>query len=384
MSLDKTPDGVQGLIRTPKGVHVVHWVGNIAVGKSTIGRLIAEEFGDHGPMMFVEEPTGDWYFAGVDMLRLLYDRDYQTELEIDEQTISAMFQVMTFVTRLRAVEHSLADHDGSPLWVLFDRTVFCDKHVFSMNFRESGVIKLPIEAVLQAFWDFMLPRLGVVPEAVVYPWATPEVCHAREILRNRKQEAVGGGIPLKYFQGLDRRYNTWLLGCESMPEGVGFDGTGAYTVPFTVHNYDTGADETVHVPLVVLDCTKEGEPRSPREVYEIITAVAAIHEMARKLGSPSWEVRLDDMKQILELVTAVRNAVGECPECPGDAVGIDELYGELRELGFDGPSTLDLLSTMEEFRLLEFWADRFNLAPGARQRLVAILEQRIERQEGGR
>jgi len=368
---------MSGLIEMPKGVHVVYVVGNIAAGKSTVGRLISQEFRRDGPMRFVEEPTGEWNFAGVDMLRLLYSKECQNEQGIDAQTIAAMFQVMTFVTRVLAVDGAAGRcGDRRPVWMLLDRTVSCDQNVFSLNFTQSGVIKPAIGGVLQAMWNLVLPRLGFAPEVVLYTWSPADMCHRRHLKRDRIQEAESGGIPMEYFGGLQMRYNTWLLGSESMPDDVGFDGTGPYTVTFEVHNYETRRDETVHVPLVVLDCTREGEPRSPNDVYEITVSVASLYAMARKLGRPPCDVRAEDLERIGKVLQSM-NGVLEA----GATIG--EVYGRLEKKGFGEEDILGVVLPMEERGLMP-WSDPWGLAPGARRRLAEIIQKRIERQGGSR
>lgn len=362
-----------GTVFKPENIRPVHIVGSIAPGKSTIGELIQAAFGEEGPMQFVQEPTGLWERGGVDMLRLLYDAELRAKLGVSEETVAAMFQVMTWQTRLSTTERAFQRLKGiEPVWVVLDRSLLCDKHVFSRNYAHRGVFSQPTEATLQEFWGFSIPRQGFAPLAIVYAWAPYETCHYRCDNRGRVQETKGSGLPLELFQGLEIRHNQWLFGTDELPGWVKFDGLDDIHVQFVQYDPEEDEELVINVPVIVLDCTREGEPRSPQEVFGIITSVCALDLTCLTLLGPGARPDRETLSSLLEAVEILDSLLDEGNLDP------DSLYAELREVGIDGPLCMTLIASMFECGI----AKQGSLYSAARQRMATIIRARLEAKGG--
>jgi len=104
--------------------------GNIAAGKSTVGRRLAES----GLFDFIEEPVGSWQkdFA-ANLLELFYK---------DPKRWSFTFQLAAFTTRAKTWTEVLAmtDHQN----VVLERSIYCDRYVFARELvHRAGQDRLP-------------------------------------------------------------------------------------------------------------------------------------------------------------------------------------------------------------------------------------------------
>jgi len=97
--------------------------GNIAAGKSTVGRRLAES----GLFDFIEEPVGSWQ---KDFAANLLDLFYK-----DPKRWSFTFQLAAFTTRAKTWTEVLAmtDHQN----VVLERSIYCDRYVFASRTRSS-------------------------------------------------------------------------------------------------------------------------------------------------------------------------------------------------------------------------------------------------------
>jgi len=146
--------------------------GNIAAGKSTVGRRLAES----GLFDFIEEPVGSWQkdFA-ANLLELFYK---------DPKRWSFTFQLAAFTTRAKTWTEVLAmtDHQN----VVLERSIYCDRYVFA--------------------------------DKIVYLRTPAEVCHERIVKRGRKEETK---IPLDYLRSLEELHDEWLI---DNPKSIVIDG----------------------------------------------------------------------------------------------------------------------------------------------------------------
>jgi deoxyadenosine/deoxycytidine kinase len=100
--------------------------GNIAAGKTTLGaQLAASAFFE-----FVPEPVERWQggFAAN-----LLERFYT-----DTRRWSFTLQICAFVTRTQALQAHAANRNDPERVRVFERSIYCDRHVFAKNLHQHG------------------------------------------------------------------------------------------------------------------------------------------------------------------------------------------------------------------------------------------------------
>src|SRR5512136_2279730 len=112
--------------RVRDGQTMILFEGNIAAGKSTVGRRLAES----GLFGFIEEPVGAWQ---KDFEENLLDLFYR-----DAHRWAFTFQLAAFTTRAKTWTEVLAmtDHVN----VILERSIYCDRYVFAKNCYQSGLM----------------------------------------------------------------------------------------------------------------------------------------------------------------------------------------------------------------------------------------------------
>ena len=136
--------------------------GNIAAGKSTVGRRLAESelFG------FVEEPVGAWQ---QDFDENLLDLFYR-----DTNRWAFTFQLAAFTTRAKTWTEVLAmtDHRN----VVLERSIYCDRYVFAKNCYQSGLMKKTEWQLYCKLWDWLESNWCTSPDRIVYLRTPADVC----------------------------------------------------------------------------------------------------------------------------------------------------------------------------------------------------------------
>ena len=183
--------------------------GNIAAGKSTVGRRLAESklFG------FVEEPVGAWQGEFEEnLLDLFYS---------DINRWAFTFQLAAFTTRAKTWSEVLAmtDHRN----VVLERSIYCDRYVFAKNCHQSGLMSTTEWQLYCKLWDWLEENWCATPDRIVYLRTPAEVCQERIEKRGREEEAT---IPLEYLKDLEVLHDEWLLG---NPKAVVLDGCRQWT-----------------------------------------------------------------------------------------------------------------------------------------------------------
>ncbi len=178
--------------------------GNIAAGKSTIGRRLAESelFG------FVEEPVGAWQ---QDFEENLLDLFYR-----DTNRWAFTFQLAAFTTRAKTWTEVLAmiDHRN----VVLERSIYCDRFVFAKNCYQSGLMKKTEWQLYCKLWDWLESNWCTEPDKIVYLRTPAEVCLERIEARGRAEEAT---IPIEYLRDLEVLHDEWLI---DNPKAIVIDG----------------------------------------------------------------------------------------------------------------------------------------------------------------
>jgi deoxyadenosine/deoxycytidine kinase len=166
--------------------------GNIAAGKTTLGDYLAAD----DRFAFVKEPVEQWQ-SGFAMN--LLERFYT-----DTQRWAFTMQIGAFLTRAQTLI-DLPDPNGQVM--VFERSIYCDRHVFAKNLHQQGLMDATEWALYLHFWEHF--RRGVpVPDAIVYLRTPAEECFHRLKERGRSEEQ---GIALEYLQQLETCHDEWLL-----------------------------------------------------------------------------------------------------------------------------------------------------------------------------
>ncbi|MEA3453160.1 MAG: deoxynucleoside kinase [Patescibacteria group bacterium] len=183
--------------------------GNIAAGKSTVGRRLAESklFG------FVEEPVGAWQ---QDFEENLLDLFYK-----DMNRWAFTFQLAAFTTRAKTWTEVLAliDHRN----VVLERSIYCDRYVFAKNCYQSGLMKKTEWQLYCKLWDWLESNWCTEPDRIVYLRTPAEVCLERLEARGRSEETT---IPIQYLRDLEVLHDEWLI---DNPKAIVMDGTREWT-----------------------------------------------------------------------------------------------------------------------------------------------------------
>ena len=183
--------------------------GNIAAGKSTVGRRLAESelFG------FVEEPVGAWI---QDFEENLLDLFYK-----DTSRWAFTFQLAAFTTRAKTWTEvlSMTDHRN----VVLERSIYCDRYVFAKNCYQSGLMKKTEWQLYCRLWDWLESNWCTEPDKIVYLRTPAEVCLERIESRGRSEEST---IPIEYLRDLEVLHDEWLI---DNPEVIVIDGQKQWT-----------------------------------------------------------------------------------------------------------------------------------------------------------
>ncbi len=183
--------------------------GNIAAGKSTVGRRLAESdlFG------FVEEPVGAWQ---QDFEENLLDLFYR-----DTNRWAFTFQLAAFTTRAKTWTEVLAmvDHRN----VVLERSIYCDRYVFAKNCYQSGLMKKTEWQLYCKLWDWLESNWCAEPDKIVYLRTPAEVCLERIEARGRSEEST---IPIEYLRDLEVLHDEWLI---DNPKTIMVDGCKQWT-----------------------------------------------------------------------------------------------------------------------------------------------------------
>lgn len=165
--------------------------GNIAAGKTTLGQALAAS----DAFEFVPEPVERWQdgFAAN-----LLERFYT-----DTPRWAFTLQICAFVTRAQTFEH-LTDAETT----VFERSIYCDRHVFAKNLHTQGLMDDTEWALYLHFWEYMATSVPI-PDAIIYLRTPAEECFQRLQKRGRSEEK---SISLAYLQQLETHHDDWLLG----------------------------------------------------------------------------------------------------------------------------------------------------------------------------
>ena len=164
--------------------------GNIGAYKTTVSKLLAEEFG----WKAVEEPWQENSFL---------DLFYQDK---KRWAYSTQWEFFT----IRAIRHMEAQQNTREN-LLLERSVYSDRYVFAKYLADQGYMNEREWKSYCKWFDFLVDRLLVKPSFIIYLRAEPEVLWERVKQRKREIELQRDGITLEYLRGLNKYYDDFLL-----------------------------------------------------------------------------------------------------------------------------------------------------------------------------
>ena len=179
--------------------------GNIAAGKSTVGRALKAS----GMFDFIEEPVDAWQSGFASNLLDAFYRDMERW--------AFTFQTMAFLTRAKTWKEALPLTSHSR--VILERSLLTDRYVFATNsYRLGGMSEVEWQVYCE-LWDLVVSGYSVEPDCILYYRTPADVCLQRIGVRGRGEES---GIPLEYLRQLEKLHDEWLL---EHPRVIILDGT---------------------------------------------------------------------------------------------------------------------------------------------------------------
>ncbi|MBN2305941.1 MAG: deoxynucleoside kinase, partial [Anaerolineae bacterium] len=149
--------------------------------------------GANGDYRFIPEPVERWQSGfAANLLERFYT---------DTPRWAFTMQICAFVTRAQ----SLTDLPTGDTF--FERSIYCDRHVFAKNLHDQSLMDDTEWALYLHFWEFMAASVPV-PDAILYLRTPAEECYRRLQERGRAEEK---GIALVYLQQLEACHDDWLL-----------------------------------------------------------------------------------------------------------------------------------------------------------------------------
>ena len=176
-------------------MHTLYIEGNIGIGKSSIGPLIADMFNAE----FIPEPVNEWQQVtenGKNLIENFYN---------NMTRYAFSFQSYALLTRLMSTQDYNSDYS------VVERSIFSDHHVFAQNCFDNNLLNETEWEIYQKWFEWssnMIPTYVKPPEAVfIYLRAPPETCLQRAKSRNRLGEK---NITLDYLTQIHNKHESWL------------------------------------------------------------------------------------------------------------------------------------------------------------------------------
>lgn len=185
---------------------VVFVEANIGAGKSTLlGRLSSHKFEfDH---VVLQEPVSLWQEICDEDGINLFEKYYN-----DRKRYAFLFQVYVLSTRAKLFLNAIEEHKDKVIFC--ERSLLSDMKIFVRYMHESGTIeKLEFE-VFKSLYEFVLDKLSVPMDGMIYLRVDPDICVDRIIERGRCGEEVIDGA---FIHKLHELHEDWLMSEKDVP-----------------------------------------------------------------------------------------------------------------------------------------------------------------------
>ena len=182
---------------------IVSIEGNIGSGKSTFIKNLKQYAKTdskhiHYDIKYIQEPVDEWNnikdSGGESILQKFYS---------NQEEYAFSFQIMAYITRLRKLIQAVELHPNDIF--ICERSLETDKYVFAKMLYDNKKIR-EIDWTIYNYWfNTFLEKYQT--DLIMYIQTSPEICHKRIDLRNRKGEE---NIPLDYLQMCHSYHEKWL------------------------------------------------------------------------------------------------------------------------------------------------------------------------------
>ncbi len=258
--------------------------GNIAAGKTTLGERLAAS----GRFAFFPEPLAQWQTG--------YETNLLARFYADTPRWAFTMQIGAFVTRASALAQRQPGVNS-----VFERSIYCDRHVFAKNLHEHGLLDDTEWAVYLQFWDYAaaaVPR----PDAILYLRTPAEECYRRLQLRARTEETA---VPLDYLQQLEAQHDAWLIASAPEQPVVVLDGLRVWDADDVLRQLRDAISGS-GAPRRVLIVDDEWANREmlraylKRAGYEVAEANSGEQALAQAAQSPLALIMLDVQMPLMD------------------------------------------------------------------------------------
>ena len=177
---------------------VISIEGNIGSGKSTILRLLKEQFKNNEDIIFIQEPVDEW--------EKIKDKDNVTILSKfyeNQKKYSFAFQMMAYISRLSLLKEAISKNPNAI--IITERCLNTDRYVFAKMLYDSGNIEDVEYQIYLNWFDHFLYMIEI--QKNIYLKTDPEICLQRINKRNRDGEST---IPLEYLINCHRYHEDMI------------------------------------------------------------------------------------------------------------------------------------------------------------------------------
>ena len=176
---------------------IIYVEGNIGSGKSTLVSNLKKHYGNRDDILFLQEPVHLWEEIKDDNGKNMIEKFYG-----NQEKYSFAFQIMAYETRLALLKQALKNDKIK--FIISERSIYTDRNIFArMLYSDNKMEKVEFE-IYNHLFDNHSFEYNI--DHVIYVRTSPETCHERVRIRNRKGEE----IPLEYLKKCHEYHEKWL------------------------------------------------------------------------------------------------------------------------------------------------------------------------------